>query len=142
MRRIVFFFAGVLVGIGVRGGLGLAAPEEKKPPSFALVTAFQPEPPWTREMATHSVHKLKADYDAKRPKGFELKYFLGDFHRNEFGGVYLFATREEMEAFLKLYPPAPNRSVKRYEILDTWKPASESTRESDDDAHPPGDVGP
>lgn len=122
MRRIVFFFAGGLVGIGVSMGFGLVAHEEKQPPRFALVTAFQPEPPWTREAATNGIHKLKADYDAKRPKGFELKYFLGDFDRNEFGGFYLFTTREEMEAFLKLYPPAPNRLVKRYEVLDTWKP--------------------
>jgi hypothetical protein len=125
MPRWAIFWTGVVVGLAVSLGSLVIAGEMKKPPKYAIVTSFSPQPPWTREQAAEGIQKLKADYDAKRPKGFQSKHFLGAFDRNEFGGFYLFASREEMEAFLKVYPPTPNRSVKLYEVLDTWEPKPE-----------------
>jgi hypothetical protein len=127
VRRPTAFLLGVLAGVAACVGSVVVATETTKPPKYAMVTAFQPDPAWTREQAAEGIRKLEGDYDARRLKGFESKRFLGAFDRNEFGGFYVFTTREDMEAFLKVYPPAPNRSMKLYEILDTWKPKSTPT---------------
>ncbi|MBM3213591.1 hypothetical protein FJZ36_01525 [Candidatus Poribacteria bacterium] len=123
MRRwVVGFMAGVSVGLLGATVLHGWASESPKPPHVVMVTSFKPEPAWTPANAEAGIRKLQQEYDEKAIPGFVRKQFVGSFDRNEYGGYYEFESEEALKAFLAAYPPAPNRTVKTYQLLATWEP--------------------
>lgn len=121
--RVLFAgIVGALVGIGiVIGGSAIAESGDRDETRYVMVTSFQPEEPWTEGYALRGVRKLSADYTRDAIEGFLGKTFVGDFDRNEFGGVYRFADAEALAAFLAKHPPEANRTVKTYRVLGEWE---------------------
>ncbi|MEO2002866.1 MAG: hypothetical protein ABGY41_02055 [Candidatus Poribacteria bacterium] len=125
-RILVAGMLGVLVGVCVAlGGGALAASGEglhtQDAPSYVMLTSFVPDEAWTEEYAQAGIRKLSAVYTADAIEGFETKVFVGDFERNEFGGVYRFANVGALLEFLLKHPPAENRTVKTFRVLGEWK---------------------
>ncbi len=127
--RVLFAgLVGVLVGVGIAiAGSAIAdrgmVDDGATATRVVIITSFTPDEPWTEDYAQAGIHKLSADYTRDAIEGFQSKTFVGDFNRNEFGGVYRFATEDALQAFLAGRPPAANRAVKVYRALGEWKAA-------------------
>jgi hypothetical protein len=121
-RILAAALAGVIVGVGgALGGRAIAEGIEQDATAYVLITSFVPDEAWTEEYAQAGIRKLSATYTEDAIPGFESKAFVGDFERNEFGGVYRFADAEALQTFLEKHPPAENRTVKTYRVLGEWK---------------------
>ncbi|MBT3267108.1 hypothetical protein HN371_08155 [Candidatus Poribacteria bacterium] len=127
-RTLFAALLGALLGVGVAvGGSAIAdgagPPDDPAVVRYVMVTSFQPESAWTEEYAAAGVRKLSEDYTRDAIEGFQAKTFVGNFDRNEFGGVYRFADADALEAFLAKHPPAENRVVKTFRVLGEWQAA-------------------
>ncbi len=113
---------GVLLGFGVAlGGSAVAEGLGADRVEYVMITSFQPETEWTEEYAAAGIRKLSAAYTEEPIQGFQSKVFVGAFGRGEFGGVYRFASADALSAFLAKHPPADNRTVKTYRLLEEWQ---------------------
>ena len=118
--------AAVVGGSAIAKGVGVA--DDSDVTRYIMVTSFEPDEAWTEEYAAAGVGKLSEAYTRDAIDGFQAKTFVGDFDRNEFGGIYRFADAEALEAFLSRRPPAENRVVKTFRVLGEWQAAGPEGR--------------
>jgi hypothetical protein len=132
-RILLAALLGALVGIGVVVGgsaiaEGVELADDADATQYVMVTSFEPDEVWTEGYVAAGVRKLSEAYTRDAIEGFQAKTFVGDFDRNEFGGVYRFADAAALEAFLAKHPPAENRVVKTFRVLGEWQSAAHEGR--------------